>query len=310
MSKSSTLCAMFLVCGVALTHVADAAMLYSASLKNGDYGDGFKVGTYLESVLSLGIQVARSGGDLATLGIVDSSTGVTFTTANDVINYSLGADGKGGSGRADFRTHGTVSVRFKADSAAFVSGEPFADNPGFDTSALANFGAGMSRLAGLDGEMNTADDKVELSWRTWHKSTTMPSQTGWYDHVDITNDEVVLDLDKWHHLGLTWGGTTNQFELWVDGVLMAFDNLPSYVSLPWGTSASAYNFALGEIHQRHIGNNSPRGVTFADLEIWDEYRSQGNTQPTVPEPSSLVIFASLGVMGLAAARRRRRIAQI
>jgi hypothetical protein len=297
MSRATTGCIAFFVCIFAVTHVVDAAILYSASLRNGDYGGGFQVGTYLVS--SPWNRSGSLGGNLGTLGVVDSSAGVTFTTPNDVINFSLGADGKD---QAAFRTHGTVSVHFKADLSAFVTGQPFVDNYGFDqfNSGQATFGTAMSRHTGLDGFANTADDKVELSWNTWHSGV-------WYNHVDTTNDEVLLDFDQWHHLGLTWGGPTNHFEMWVDGVLVASDNLPGSFSA-WGGSNGAYNFALGEIHERMYGNSSPSGVMFADLEVWDEYRAMGNTQSPVPEPTTLMIWGTLGGLGLVAARRRKRVA--
>ncbi len=265
------------VFGAALS--ADAALLYSATLKDGDYGGGFQVGTWLSS--SPWNASGSTGGDLTTLGIVDSSTGVTFTTRNDVINYSLGADGLGGLRQSTFRTTGTVSVFFKADRNSFVNGQPFVDNYGFDTGfgGLATFGTFMLRHAGQDGNLNTADDRVEILWNTWHNNV-------WYDHVDNNNDEILLDFDKWHHLGLAWGGPDNDFEVWVDGVLLASDNLPAGVALPWGGNSlgrgSAYNFALGMIHARAFTSpGSPTGVIFADLEIWDEYRALGNTAPPV-----------------------------
>jgi len=289
----------FVICTIGGVHVASATLLYSASLQNGDYGGGFKVGTYV----SPGFNASGStGGNLATLGIVDSPTGVTFTTHNDVINYSLGADGKD---RNSFRTHGAVSVFFMADSEDFQAGQPFVDNYGFNqfNTGQGTFGTGMSRNSGADGIANTSDDQVEWSWTTWHSNV-------WYSHIDVANDEVLYDFNKWHHIGLTWGGATNYFEVWCDGVLTAWDNVPSGA---WGNSytglGSAYNFALGEIHERIVGNSSPTGVTFANLEIWDEYRNFENYRPpiipTIPEPTTILLLG-FGLVGLAGARRIKK----
>ena len=299
MNSFVTKCTAFLFCLIGVVQVAQGGMLYQASLKDGDYGGGFKVGTYLSS--SPWNASGSTGGDLSTLGIVDSPTGVTFTTPNDVINFSLGADGYD---RINFRKSGTVSVFFKADLQDFRGGQPFVDNYGFNqfNSGQATFGTGMYRNAGADGTAYTADDKVRFWWNTWHNSV-------WYNHVDT--NEILLDFDQWHHLGLTWDEIPNRFEVWVDGVLMASDNLPS--SGAWGTSTglgSAYNFALGEIHERRFGNGSPFGVMFGDLEIWDEYRALGNTQPptppAVPEPAGLAIWSLLGMVGMVCAWRKRR----
>jgi hypothetical protein len=42
--------AAFLLSVIAFTQLAEAELLYSASLKNGAYGGGFKVGTYSSSL--------------------------------------------------------------------------------------------------------------------------------------------------------------------------------------------------------------------------------------------------------------------
>jgi MYXO-CTERM domain-containing protein len=293
----------FVVSVVGVAQIADASLLYNASLKDGDYGGGHKVGTGLGFIWNASGSV---GGNLGTLGIIDSSSGVTYTTRNDVINYSLGADGKGGFKQSTFREHGTVSVFFKADLATFASGQPFVDNYGFDefNTGQATFGTGMSRNLGTD-LIDPSDDHVAFGWSTWHNNQ-------WFAHVD--GGEILLDFDQWHHLGLAWGGTTNDFEVWIDGTLAASNNLPVGKVLPWGSNflgrGSAYNFALGMIHQRGFSNpGSPTGVMFADLEIWDEYRALGATMPPVassaPEPSTMAIWSLLGLVGAGVKRRRR-----
>lgn len=271
------------------TGVSFAGLLYNAPLSNGDYGGGFKVGTYLAA--SPFNANGSTGGSMAALGVVDSADGVTFTTNHDVINYSLGANGLGGAGRATFRATGTVSVMFRADGANFVGGQPFVDNYGFNqfNTGQASFGAFVSRHNGLDAMPNTSDDRLEFAWNSWHNNV-------WYDHVDTASDEVLATLDAWHHLGLTWGGPVNRFEVWLDGQLLATDdrNLGA-----WGSSAlglgSAYNFALGEIHERFASNASPRGIKFANLRIWDEVRTLGDTAP-IPETSSWIMAGMLCLM--------------
>ena len=277
------------------TRPADAGLLYSASLKNGDYGGGFQVGAFQSG--APWNRSGSTGGNLSALGIVDSSSGVTFTTPHDVINFSLGADGKN---RTSFRISGTVSVRFKANSTTFDGGQPFVDNYGFNqfNSGQATFGTAMNRHAGADSTPNTADDRVSFGWSTLHGGV-------WYSHTNSVIAADLPDFDNWHHVGFAWGGSNNDFEVWIDGFLLASNNIPA--SFPWGGSQAAYNFALGEIHERAVSDNSPEGVMFADLEIWDEYRELGNTTTIVPEPSSLVIF-EIGVIGLACFtfQRRRR----
>ena len=164
------------------------------------------------------------------------------------------------------------------------------------------FGTGLSRDKGADGTEGTADDRVTVGWSTWHGGI-------WYSHVTTP---VLIGFDEWHHLGFAWGGPNDNFEVWVDGVLRASHDVPP--SGAWGTSTlgglgSAYNFALGEIHERRFGNSTVHGIMFADLEIWDEYRALGATQSqnpsSVPEPATLALLG-LGLVGIGLGRRRRR----
>lgn len=275
--------------------VADAALLYDASLRNGAYGGGFVVDTFTSCSDADGSSCGD--GDLGNIGITDSSAGVMHTANNAVINYSIGRD-YATAVQNTFRAQGTVSVRFFADGSTFTTGQPFTDNYGFNQfrSGQGTFGTGFSRHAGVDGVLNTGDDQVSVGWSTWHSNT-------WHSHVTAP---VLLDLDAWHHIGFAWGGADNDFEIWVNGMRVATHDLPAGTTQSWGASylglGSGYNFALGEIHERAFGNGSAHGITYADLEIWSEYRADGAT--LVPLPAS----AWLAAGALAPLLRRRRTA--
>lgn len=275
---------------------ASAAMLYGASLKDGSYGGGFVVDTF--SSCSDPDGSSCGDGNLANIGVSNTASGVAFTASNAVVNYSIGRD-YGTATQNSFRSQGTVSVSLNASGEMHVTGQPFTDNYGFNqfNSGQGSFGMGLYRNAGADTTLNTSDDMLSISWSTWHDNV-------WYSHVQTP---VLFSYDQWHDLGFAWGGPSNDFEVWVDGELRASHNLPGGVTQSWGSPwtglGSAYNLALGEIHERVVGNSSTYGVTFADLEIWNEYRPDGASLAPVPLPSVAWLFASAFVPLL---RRRKK----
>lgn len=282
------------LCGLAASGMAQAAHLYSASLKNGSYGNGFIVDTFT----SCGDPDGSSCGDgnLGNIGIVNTAEGVSYTDRNAVINYSMGRDY--GLGTMDsFRSHGTVSVRFKADLAAFAAGQPLTDNYGFNqfNNGQGTFGTGMSRHLGADGQAGTGDDSVQLGWNTWNNNV-------WTTRA--SSGSVLMDFDRWVYLGLAWDYATDKWDVWVDGVLVSSNSTHT----PWGPSpglGNPYNFALGMIHQRGItAPGTVTGIMFNNLNIWDEYRPLGGTEVQgTPEPGTIALLG-FGLAALAAARRR------
>lgn len=282
---------------------ASATLLYSASLKNGSYGGGFIVDTFAYNTCGDADGSSCGDGNLSNIGITNSPNGVTYTSNNAVINYSIGRD-HGSATQTSFRSQGTASVRFRADNQTHVNGSLFGDNYGFNQfyDGQGSYGSGLSRNLGADGIAKTSDDRVLVGWSTWHNNV-------WYAHPNTT----LVSYDEWHDLGLAWGGLTNDFEIWVDGVLIATHNLPTGVINSWGSSGlglgSAYNFALGDIHQRGGAGGATDattyGVMFSDIEIWNEYLAQGGTASPVPEPATLLLLGS-GLAGLGGAAWRRK----
>jgi hypothetical protein len=213
------------------------------------------------------------GGSPNVLGIVDSADGVTFTPteadgqSNALINWVIG------SSRTTFKQHGTVSFWFKADRSAHVGGEIFGDNYGFDKfrNGQITFSAKAHRIE--NGSV-TGDDQVQLSWASWHNNV-------WYSVYETANR---LEYDRWYNIGYAWGGSSYDFEIWVNGTLHSAADLPQGVRLPWGREdsccPSGINFGLGDNHERgYSGYDSAAGVMFRDIRIWDEYRPLGDTQP-------------------------------
>lgn len=243
--------------------IAEANLLFQASLRNGSYGGGTATDT----------MDPDHGGSPNVLGIVDSTDGVTFTSteadgqSNALINWVIGGS------RITFKQHGTISFWFKADRSAHVGGEIFGDNYGFD-----KFRNGQITFSGralrIENGSGTGDDQVQLSWGSWHNNV-------WYSVFDAANR---LEYDRWYNIGFTWGGLSYDFEIWVNGILHSAADLPQGVSFPWGREdsccPSGINFGLGDNHERgYSGYDSAAGVMFRDIRIWDEYRSLGDTQP-------------------------------
>jgi hypothetical protein len=228
------------------------------------------------------------------LGIVDSADGVTFTSteasgsSNAVINWEVGSDS------SSFRSTGTIAFCYRADRTEHVFGWVWGENYGWNQfrNGQGPISANSSRIANAEGP---EDDQASIAWHSWHNNV-------WYGHAGT-----VLEYDTWYRVGFSWGGATNDFEVWVDGALAASDDLPGGASLPWGRSSppSGWNVGLGDFHER--GYNvyaSPAGVTYSDMSIWDEYVAQGDTAggcaqavPTpTPTPLPGVSGLGLGVM--------------
>ena len=234
---------------------AARGLLYQATLKVGDYGGGSAIPP--------------------TTGIVDSSEGVKFVPtesdnqSNALINWAIPADR-----RAQFRSQGTISLMFKADRQNHTNGEILGDNCGFDAfnNGQSTFSVASYRIPNGGG---VEDDQFYIKWSTWHNAV-------WVYHPPASQPNLILEYDRWYHLGFTWGGPINYFEIWACGALQAQDSQAG-AALPWGDASmgtgSGTNVGLGDNHQRDIDQyNSAAGVTFADIRIWDEYKAYGDTQ--------------------------------
>jgi hypothetical protein len=276
-----------------------ADLLFQASLKNGDYGAGYKVDLFSTCADHTG-RVCGDG-NLGEVGVADGPEGVTFLStqsdqqSNGVINWNVRSLGT--AVQTAFRTQGTVSIRLKADLMAHVPGHIYTDNYGFGTfnNGQGTFGGVLSRSLGPDSLAKTSDDRLSLGWSTWHNNV-------WDSH-----GSGATSYGEWHSVGLAWGGPTHPFEIWIDGALVAFDD--TRLSTSWGSSflhfGSADNFALGDIHERGVdGENGAAGVLFSDIRIWNEYRALGDTTPPVPLPAPAILLGS-ALAGLAGLARRR-----
>ncbi len=285
MMKTATLfSAVLLLLTTAIMGVAHGGLLYEASLRSGDYGGGWAVET-LECPASCPFPTATAN----PLGIVNGPEGVTFTStesdgrSNALVNWFIGDD------RIAFKQQGTVSFWFKADRRAHVAGAIFGDNYGYENfcNGQGTFAAHTNRIENGEG---IDDDQVQLTWTVWNEALS-----GYW--ASPTNPEPLLEYDRWYHVGYTWGGTENDFEIWIDGALVSAADWPSGAAFPWGMEQigvpSGINFGLGSNHQRGCTiYTSTAGVTFADLRIWNEYRPQGDTTSefallSPPDSSSL-----------------------
>ena len=275
-----------MVCLLLADSPARGGLIFSASLRNGDYGGGATQNT----------MAPDHGGSPGVLGIVDSTEGVTFTATESTNRSNAVIYWQPGANRNSFRTHGTVSMWMyfdhEAHSAMTSWGHTWCENFGWTEyrNGMASFSGSSQHVANGPGE---DDDEVNIGWTTLHGST-------WYNAGSTR-----LEYDRWYNVGFTWGGPDNDYELWVNGVLASSFDLPGGVSLPWGVTwaPSGTNWGLGGLHERGIGlYGSSVGVTYADLQIWDEYRASAET---VPEPTTALLLAT-GFLGLTRVLRRKR----
>ncbi|SPD75486.1 exported hypothetical protein [uncultured Desulfobacterium sp.] len=248
---------------------AQSDLLFSASMRNGDYGGGTAVDT-MDGIYG-------HGASPHVLGIVNSAQGTTFTStetdgrSNAIINWVI----SNATQRSNFRNHGTFSFWVRFDSATFCQGWVLGDNYGFD-----QFYHGQGTFG---SHAYKKDDGVMLSWSAWWNSI-------WDYPYDNTNR---LQYDRWYNVGYAWGGPDNDFEIWVDGVLVSARDWGSGYSFPWGMDypPSGINFGFGDNHERGYDSyGSVAGATFADVHIWNEYRVLGDT---VGEVNSVCASAKL-----------------
>jgi hypothetical protein len=241
--------------------IASPGTIDSASLKSGDYSNGKTV-----SKTAPWVEVPASS-----IGIIDSTEGITFTAPEAIINWQLNS-----TQQSAFRSHGTISFMFRADRETHVNGELFGDNYGFDQ--YRNGQSTFAIMAHRDNKgtpSDTSDDTLDIKWKTCDGSA-------WY-----YRDTVTIEYDQWYHLGFAWGdpATTdsgNIYETWVCSVRAGSDSVGTF---PWGVSwgnGSAFNIGLGGHHERGYTSTSygsATGVMFFDISIWDEYVTGGGTQP-------------------------------
>ncbi|MGI9243016.1 MAG: hypothetical protein ACR2RV_19620, partial [Verrucomicrobiales bacterium] len=226
------------------------------------------------------------------LGIVDTADGMYYTSteadgrSNGLVNYALGAS------RGSFLRSGAIAMSISVDRETHVSGAIFGDNYGYTAfrNGQGAFEARASRVVNGDGP---EDDRVRLTWNVLH-----PNPITWYN-VITGGDEVDLEYGRVYEVGFTWGGPDNDFELWIDGELAGSFDLPTGVELPWGVGGSATNLGLGANHERGSGATgnyaSVAGLTYSDLQIWDEYRPFGGTSPPAEIPRLDIRRTDIGV---------------
>jgi hypothetical protein len=243
-----------------LIGTASADLLVDTSLRNGSYG----------GATTPDPTVPSNDPNQTCPGIVNSPVGVSYTSGQALINWNFDdtvAD--------SLRYQGTISFTATFDSSLFDNAYPYllSDNKGYDT-----WNNGQSAFAAWAARMG--EGKIRLAYKFWLSDY----QGNWYFPTDANNR---LSFDQPHRIGFTWGGTSpnHGFEIWADGVLISATDLPAGVNFPWGTGPyseiSGTNIGLGDNHQRGAGSSyrSALGVTFADLQIWNEYRPMGGTSP-------------------------------
>lgn len=238
---------------------AAGTLLFEASMRNADYGGGLVINTFGPD----------HGGSPGVPGVVTADDGTRFTAtevsgrSNGLVNWQLPA-----ASRAPFRTAGTVSFCASADRLLFATGEIFGDNSGFSSfrNGQGAFGTGAALVPNGPG---AADDQWSVGTHTWHNNV-------WVNHAPTPP----LEMDRVYRIGLTWGATPTQFEIWVDGQLISVDNNLQAVgqTLPWGGFANATNFGFGDNHERgYPAYNSVAGVTVSDVRIWAGYQQYGDS---------------------------------
>ena len=136
------------------------AELFSASLRNGDYGGGAAIPTMAPD---------HGGSPGSATGIVDCAGRDLYIDQSDgrsnavLINWEIPA-----ANRTSFRTTGTVSFSFRADRELHVGGAILGDSSGFTT-----FRNGQGTLGGVMGRV-TNDTPEPDSTRLYFVWTTSP----------------------------------------------------------------------------------------------------------------------------------------
>jgi len=271
--------------------MANATLLVNASLRNGSYGGG----------TTPDVNTPSNDPSQTCPGIVNSSDGVAYTDNRALINWHF-TDAVADT----LRYAGTISFTATFHSGTFTGTYPYllSDNKGYAT--FANGQSSFATWATVGG-----DGKVMLAHKYWVNNI-------WYPFAASTG----ITFDQPHSIGFAWGRTNNTLEIWVDGQLVSTGSFPAGVVLPWGMGldtsypwVSGVNIGLGGNHQRGTNYGSAVGVTFADLKIWNEYRSLGDTANPASVPIHpwtiavlllVISFAGYKILGKTTAIRASR----